>query len=401
MPNVALVYAAGCEMKPESAPETMTEASNETATMEAPLRKTALYALHRDLGAKMVPFAGYSMPLQYASGIRSEHLHTRSRAGLFDISHMGQILVRGMAAEVLETLVCGDIRGLAEYQQRYTLLTNESGGIKDDLMVTRLPTGYFLVVNAANKDAVYDYLDTALAEEFSCEFLADRSLLALQGPAAAGIMEKMGFDPGELNFMQAIDVQLQGIDCMVNRCGYSGEDGFEISVDDKDSSVLAEQLLSHEEVLPVGLGARDSLRLEAGYCLHGKDIDAQTSPVEAGLSWTIARGYRDRPDSAGFPGALRIMREYRDGPERCLRGLRPEGRVPVRDGAMVLDMQGKAVGRVTSGGFGPTLEGPVAMGYVPAALAECGIELQVEIRNRFHTMRVADLPFVKHRYYKR
>ncbi len=362
---------------------------------------TALHPLHVKLHGKLVVFAGYSMPVQFATGIKTEHLHTRSHAGLFDVSHMGQIRLTGDgAAMALEELVTGDIAGMQDFQQRYTLLTSASGGIIDDLMVTKLPDGLSLVVNAAGKKDDFAYIKSSLPSAFQVELLVDRALLALQGPQAVQVLEAFDADIANLGFMQAGYFQLDNIDCLIHRCGYTGEDGFELSVDNIHAVKLAELLLENSEVIAVGLGARDSLRLEAGLCLYGHDINDTTSPIEAGLQWTIAQKYRTGGVEARFPGGQIILGQIETGTQRVLVGLQPDGKMPVREGAIILNKDGETHGQVTSGGFGPSCKGPVAMGYVSREYAKTGTELQVEIRNRIHTMRVKALPFVVHRYHK-
>lgn len=349
----------------------------------------------------MVPFAGYEMPLQYPGGIKHEHLHTRSHAGLFDVSHMGQIRITGESADkALERLVTGDVQALAEYRQLYTLLTNDRGGILDDLMVTRLPDGLRLVVNAARKAHDLDRLQRQFGGDCRVEMLADRALLALQGPEAAMVMEEFDPDIARLDFMRGGVFKLDGAPCLISRSGYTGEDGFEISVASERAEDLAGRLLRHSAVEPVGLGARDSLRLEAGLCLYGHDLDETTTPVEAGLTWTIAGKYRRGEATARFPGADIILQQLRTGPERKRVGLKPGGRIPVREGAKLLDRDGEPAGVVTSGGFGPSVEGPVAMGYVISRDADTGTLLKTEIRNRLHDVTVARLPFIHTRYHK-
>lgn len=349
----------------------------------------------------MVPFAGYSMPVQYPGGIRHEHEHTRGSAGLFDVSHMGQCRITGGAADTaLEALVTGDITGLSVNRQRYTLMTNGDGGIIDDLMVVRRPDSLFLVVNAACKDGDVAYLKDALGGGCRVELLQDRSLLALQGPRAAAVMAALNTAATGLAFMQAGEFELDGILCHVTRSGYTGEDGFEISVPETAAAALAERLLEDPAVEPVGLGARDSLRLEAGLCLYGHDLDATTTPVEAGLAWAIAARYRRGEAPAGFPGTGVILEQLRAGPARRRVGLRPAGRQPVRERAVLLNADGAAVGTVTSGGFGPSINAPVAMGYVGSDYSRPGTALQVVIRDRTHTVHVVELPFIEHHYHK-
>lgn len=362
---------------------------------------TALYSLHTSLGAKLVPFAGYALPLQFADGIKAEHLHTRAHAGLFDVSHMGQIRITGeAAAAAMEKLVTGDITGLRDFQQRYTLLTNPQGGIIDDLMVTRIREGLFVVVNAGCKQNDFTHIKESLPPGCEIEMLNKQALLALQGPTAATVLGSLNVGIAKLGFMQGGQFDINGMACFINRCGYTGEDGFEISVGNDHAENLAELLLQNTEVQAVGLGARDSLRLEAGLCLYGHDIDASTTPVQANLQWAIALKYRNGSVSACFPGAEIILRQVKEGTEKRLVGLQAQGKMPIREGVAILNHEGLEVGRVSSGGFGPAFGGPVAMGYVASEYARVGIELQVEIRNRCHTMRVAELPFVEHRYHK-
>jgi aminomethyltransferase len=370
----------------------------------APLKRTSLHGLHVMLGAKLVPFAGYEMPVQYPSGILKEHLHTRAKTGLFDVSHMGQALLIGRnhetTANALEALVPGDILNLKPAQQRYTQLLNEDGGIIDDLMVTRPVDAWgdgtlFLVVNAARKDVDYAYLAERLPSEVRLEPKPERALLALQGPAAKDIIGSLAPDVAALRFMMARSSKIGGFDCHVSRSGYTGEDGFEISVASKHAVELARLLLSHEEVQPIGLGARDSLRLEAGLCLYGHDLNETTSPVEANLAWSIQKRRREQ---GGFPGAGRIQRELREGPTRLRVGIKPAGPAPARDGTEILSAAGEKIGVVTSGGFGPTVGGPIAMGYVAVAHARAGTPIQLVVRGRPLPAAISDLPFVRHRY---
>ena len=362
----------------------------------APLRRTALYPLHQSLGARMVAFAGYEMPVQYPAGILAEHLHTRAQAGLFDVSHMGQLrLTEADPAAALETLVPGDIRGLGLMRMRYTLLLNDLGGILDDLMVTRLGDELFVVVNAATKDADLAHLRAHLGGT-TVEPLEDRALLALQGPAAATILSRLGDGVAELPFMTAAELTLAGRRCLVTRSGYTGEDGFEISLPAADALRLAERLLAEPEVMPVGLGARDSLRLEAGLCLYGHDLDETTTPVEADLAWTIGKRRREE---GGFTGAANILRQLAEGPSRKRVGIRPDGRAPAREGTSVVDA-GNSIGQVTSGGFGPSVNGPIAMGYVDAAHAADGTAFSLLVRGSPRAARIAALPFVPHHYHR-
>jgi aminomethyltransferase len=370
----------------------------------ASLKRTPLYSLHVQLGAKMVPFAGYEMPVQYPLGILKEHLHTRAKAGLFDVSHMGQALLIGpcheSTATALEALVPADILNLKPGQQRYTQLLNENGGTVDDLMVTRPCSAsdggkLLLVVNAARKDLDYAHISARLPPRVALEPKAERALLALQGPAAKDIIASISLEAAALTFMTARTVEMGGFDCHVSRSGYSGEDGFEISVDAARAVELARQLLAWEGVEPIGLGARDSLRLEAGLCLYGHELDETVSPVEANLVWSIQRR---RWELGGFPGAGRIQRELREGPKRLRVGIRPMGRAIAREGAEILSAAGEKIGAVTSGGFGPTVDRPIAMGYVATAHAKEGNRVQLVVRGKPLPAAVVDLPFVPHRY---
>jgi aminomethyltransferase len=355
----------------------------------------------------MVPFAGYAMPVQYPPGILKEHLHTRERAGLFDVSHMGQALLvaadgkHETAAGALEGLVPADILSLAPDRQRYTQLLNDDGGIVDDLMVSR-PAGrdgtLMLVVNASRKEVDYAFIAGRLPAGVRIEPLPDRALLALQGPAAKDAMAKLAPQAPGLAFMQTAAAKVGGFDCHVSRSGYTGEDGFEISVAARDAVALARLLLKDPAVQPIGLGARDSLRLEAGLCLYGHELDETISPVEAALVWSMQKRRREQ---GGFPGADRIQRELREGPARVRVGIRPDGRAPARDGTEILDASGAKVGVVTSGGFGPTLNAPIAMGYVAPALAQAGTPLSLVVRGKPMPARVAELPFVPHRYIRK
>ncbi|MCR9122655.1 MAG: glycine cleavage system aminomethyltransferase GcvT [Phyllobacteriaceae bacterium] len=359
------------------------------------LKRTALYELHQELGAKMVPFAGYEMPVQYPLGVMKEHLHTRAAAGLFDVSHMGQVILGGTdAAAQLETLVPANIVGLGEGRQRYGLFTNDEGGILDDLMIANRGDHLFLVVNAACKDADVAHMRANL----SCpvEVVDDRALLALQGPAAEAVLADIVPEASAMRFMDVIIADSAFGDLWISRSGYTGEDGFEISVTNKQAVALARALLAHDDVEPIGLGARDSLRLEAGLCLYGNDIDTGTSPVEAGLSWSIQKVRRTGGDrSGGFPGAERTLPELENGASRHRVGLAPEGRAPMRDGTQLFDGETAAepIGHVTSGAFGPTVERPVSMGYVPTAMSEAGTRLFGEVRGKRMPVTVADLPF--------
>jgi aminomethyltransferase len=371
------------------------------------LHTTPLDALHRELGARMVPFAGYAMPVQYdlagalaarcKGGVLAEHLHCRAAASLFDVSHMGQATLSGpTAAAALEALVCGDIIGLRQGRQRYTLLTNEAGGILDDLMVARLDEErLFLVVNAANKAADFAHMRQHLPRGLRLEEHDDRALIALQGPAAAAVMGRLCPAAAALPFMGVTLAPVDGTPALISRSGYTGEDGFEISVPAGAAEALFRRLLAEPETAPAGLGARDSLRLEAGLCLHGADIDETTTPVEAGLSWTISKR---RKMEWNFPGALPIRDQLDNGAPRLRVGLRPEGRAPARAGAEIVGPGATAAGLVTSGGFSPTLNAPIAMGYVRRDLAADGTALDLMVRGKPLAARVVPMPFVPHRY---
>jgi len=379
----------------------------ENADPDTPLRHTPLHKLHVELGAKMVPFAGYHMPVTYPAGLIKEHLHTRAAAGLFDVSHMGQALLTGpdhaVTAAALETLVPGDMQGLGLGSQRYTLLLNEDGGILDDLMVTRSACaeddgGLMLVVNAGRKYFDYTHLQAHLPQGVTLAPMEDRALLALQGPLAAAVMAELCPKAVDLAFMTARSAELAGMDCHVSRSGYTGEDGFEISIAADKAEDAARALLAHTAVRPVGLGARDTLRLEAGLCLYGHDIDASTSPVEADLPWAVSKRRREQ---GGFPGSARIAREIGEGPARRRVGLKLEGKAPAREGCEICKLNGSAVGRVTSGSFAPTVGGPIAMGYVDIASASLGTPLGIVIRGTPHPATVVRLPFVPHRYQRK
>ena len=371
-----------------------------------PLRKTPLHAEHLALGARMVPFAGYEMPVQYADGILAEHNWTRTHAGLFDVSHMGQAILQGRdhaaTARALEALIPADILTLAEGRQRYSQLLAEDGGIIDDLMVTR-PAGQsndgrlLLVVNAARKEVDFAHIAARLPASVRLDVVDDRALIALQGPEAAMVMERHCPDALGLGFMEAGVLLVDDFPMQVARSGYTGEDGFEISVPALEAPMLWARLMEEPEVRAIGLGARDSLRLEAGLCLYGHDIDLTTSPIEAALAWSIQK--RRRLDG-GFPGAVRIQRELIEGTQRIRVGLRIEGRQPAREGAEIA-AAGTVIGTLTSGGYAPTLGAPVAMGYVPPAYAAPGTALEVLVRGRALPATVSALPFVPTRYHRK
>jgi len=378
-----------------------------TDSFTSSLRRTPLHALHVASGGKMVPFAGYDMPLQYAAGVLREHLHTRASAGLFDVSHMGQIVLRPKsgkledAARALERLVPQDILALAPGRQRYALFTNESGGILDDLMVANYGDHLFLVVNAACKAEDESHLRAHLSDVCAVESLPDRALLALQGPKAESVLTHFGDEIAAMQFMDAGAHRIGGIECLVSRSGYTGEDGFEISLPAEAAERLARELLAETDVLPIGLGARDSLRLEAGLCLYGHDIDTATTPVEAALEWSIQKSRRNGGARAGgFPGAEVILAQLEGGAARRRVGLRAEGRAPVREGAPLFAdaISSETIGKVTSGGFGPSLNAPVAMGYPPSRHAETGALVFAEVRGARLPLRVSPMPFVPNAY---
>jgi len=361
------------------------------------LKTTPLDALHREYGAKMVPFAGYSMPVQYKAGVLQEHLHTRSQAGLFDVSHMGQARLLGSkAAEAMETLVPGDIAGLGAGNMRYTLFTNDAGGILDDLMVTHCGDSLYIVVNAACKDADFAHMRAKLPNA-KLEIIEDHALLALQGPKAAEVLARYAPAVRHMVFLTGQTIRINDVPCFITRSGYTGEDGYEISIPAQDADAFARLLLSETEVMPIGLGARDSLRLEAGLCLYGNDIDTTTTPIEAALNWTI--GKRRRAEG-GFPGADVILSQIKDGTARRRVGLVPEGRAPARAGTEIQDLDGAAAGTVTSGGFGPTVDGPIAMGYLRTDLAVPGTKVNLMVRGKAQPAEVVKPPFVKQNYVK-
>ncbi len=369
-----------------------------SGTDGASLKRTPLHDLHLSRGAKMTPFAGYDMPVQFSDGVLKEHLHTRAAAGLFDVSHMGQLYLRGTgAAAALEVLVPGDIQGLAMGRTRYTQFTNASGGILDDLMVTKGEDALFVVVNAACKEADIELLRAGLPSEIAIDVLEERALIALQGPAAAAVLARFAPAVEKMKFMSSIEIELRGVSCNVGRCGYTGEDGFEISAPAGEAGSIAEALLAESEVAPIGLGARDSLRLESGLCLYGHDIDEKTTPIEAGLQWSI--GKRRRAEG-GFPGDAVILDQVASGAPRKRIGLKPDGRAPAREGTRILNSQGNEIGTVTSGGFGPTVGGPVSMGYAVREFTEAGTPVLLEVRGKMLPATVTALPFVPQNYYR-
>jgi aminomethyltransferase len=374
---------------------------------ENTLKRTPLYALHAARGGKMVPFAGYEMPVQYATGVLREHLHTRGSAGLFDVSHMGQIALHAKSSKVedaalaLERLVPQDILAVAAGRQRYAQFTNADGGILDDLMVANFGKHLFLVVNAACKAEDEAHLRANLSDDCVIEPLPDRALIALQGPKAEALLAKFCAEAPAMRFMDSGPRRVAGFDCFVSRSGYTGEDGFEISVPADNAEALATALLASGEVLPIGLGARDSLRLEAGLCLYGHDIDTTTTPAEGALEWSIQKSRRNGGARAGgFAGADKILGQLENGAPRRRVGLRPEGRAPVREGAPLFasETSSEPIGAVTSGGFGPTLNAPVAMGYLPSPLAVSGTPAFAEVRGQRLPLRVSPMPFVPNTY---
>ncbi|MFH4620142.1 glycine cleavage system aminomethyltransferase GcvT [Vibrio furnissii] len=375
--------------------------TQEHATQE--LLITPLHALHVEVGAKMVPFAGYDMPVQYALGVKKEHLHTREAAGLFDVSHMGQLRLHGEgAAAALETLVPVDVADLAEGKQRYAFFTNEQGGILDDLMVANLGDHLFVVVNAACKDQDINHLQAHLPSDVELEIIDDRALLALQGPKAAEVLARLQPAVADMLFMDIQQVQIDGIDCIVSRSGYTGEDGYEISVPADQAEALARTLTAFEEVEWIGLGARDSLRLECGLCLYGHDLDETTTPVEASLLWAIQPVRRTGgAREGGFPGADIILSQIATKDVSRKRvGLVGQTKAPVREGTELFDADGVKIGLVTSGTAGPTAGIPVSMAYVRADLAAIGTEVFAEVRGKMLPMLVEKMPFVPQRYYR-
>lgn len=367
----------------------------------ADLNRTGLHALHLELGARMVPFAGYDMPVQYPMGVLREHLHTRAAAGLFDVGHMGQVILRPRSdmaalAAAFEAMMPVDVANLAPGRQRYGLFTNDDAGILDDLMFANRGDHLFVVVNAACKDADIAHMQAHLSDAAQVIPVTDRGLLALQGPAAESVLERLAPGTGAMRFMDVGIFPSEFGDLWVSRSGYTGEDGYEVSVPEATQEAFARALLADSRVAPIGLGARDSLRLEAGLCLYGHDIDTKTTPVEAGLAWAIQKVRRTGgARQGGFPGAARILDELATGPARLRCGLRPEGRAPMREGTLIFatDTGGDPLGHVTSGGFGPSVDAPIAMAYVPAELAQSGTRLFGEVRGKCLPVTTCDLPF--------
>lgn len=368
-----------------------------SADVDVALKRTPLERIHKKLGAKMVPFAGYLMPLQY-SGIIDEHRHARSAAVLFDVSHMGQALISGdRVAEALDPLVVADLRGMQPGRMRYTLLTNEAGGIIDDLMVVQWGVSLWLIVNAARAEIDFAHIAEHLGTGGELTLQPDRALLALQGPAAATVLARFAPAARMMLFMTAELLTIDGAKCWVSRSGYTGEDGFEISVETSAVKHVAQLLLGEPEVKPAGLGARDTLRLEAGLCLYGNDIDTTTTPIEAGLSWTISKRRREE---GGFPGAGVILPQLRHGVARVRVGIRLDGKAPARAGAPIVSADDQLIGNVTSGGYAPSLDAPIAMGYVAKAFATPDTPVNLIVRDKPLPGRVVRLPFVDHRYAK-
>jgi aminomethyltransferase len=372
------------------------------------LQRTKLYDLHVEHGAKMVPFAGYEMSVQYPLGVLKEHLHVREHAGLFDVSHMGQAFIIAedgqfeTAARALEKLVPCDVQSLEPGQQRYTQILNEDGGILDDLMVTRLGlTGHthwiYIVVNAGCKAGDYAHIEKHLPNGVGLKITDDLSLIALQGPKAADIMAAYVPQAATMGFMFSLDTPIEGMWCHISRSGYTGEDGYEISVKHDDACALSELFLSHDDVELIGLGARDSLRLEAGLCLYGHDIDETTSPIEAGLIWSIQKHRRENGD---YIGAARVHKDITERPSRRRVGIQPMGRAPAREGTVIQSSDGKDIGVITSGGFGPSVSGPVAMGYVKRKYSKSGTEVQLLVRGKPKPARIIKLPFVPNNFYR-
>ena len=358
-------------------------------------KRTALYDLHCALGGKMVDFAGWEMPVQYPMGIMGEHQHCRSKAALFDVSHMGQVLLHGAnAAEKLEALVPAALSKLPEGKARYTFFTNDSGGIMDDLIVANAGDHLFLVVNASMRTQDIPHMKAHLKDVEVTEIF-DRALIAVQGPSAQEVVASHCPQAAQLSFMQTCEALIDGTLCRISRLGYTGEDGYEISIPQAEAERITRLMLDHPDCAPAGLGARDSLRLEAGLCLYGNDITPDTSPIEAGLSWAIQKRRREE---GGFPGAARIMAELEHGTARKLVGILPQGRAPARAGVEIHDQDGNAIGQITSGGFGPTVQAPVAMGYVHADHSAPGQELHLIIRGKPQPATVCALPFVSQNY---
>lgn len=366
------------------------------------LRQTPLFSLHQELGGKIVPFAGYALPVQYPTGIIREHQQTRESASLFDVSHMGQVRLYGdNAASALESLVPVDVVDLAPFHQRYAVFTNDQGGILDDLIITNAGDHLFVVVNGACKAQDIAHLQSHIGDQCRIEVLEDRALIAVQGPKAVDAITRLAPQAADLVFMTAAAIDIDGASCFITRSGYTGEDGFEISIPAEHASRITQLILDQEEVKPCGLGARDSLRLEAGLCLYGHDLTTDTTPVEASLLWALSKVRRaDGERAGGYPGADVIFRQIGEKPQRKRVGLKPEGRAPIREGAEIQNSDGTIIGHVTSGGFGATVGGPVAMGYVSREQSEIGTRLNAVVRGKLQPLTVAKLPFVTQRYYR-
>ncbi len=371
--------------------------------LDPALLRTPLFDIHNKLGARMVPFAGYAMPVQYPSGIKSEHLHCRQNAGLFDVSHMGQVVISGEGATAaLERLLPADLDALKINQQCYSFLTNPEGGIIDDLIITRWAQDrYFIVINASRKPEDLLHLREGLPQSLEINELDSQALIAIQGPNAVSVIEKHWPEAAEVRFMNGIHVRYGETTLFLTRSGYTGEDGYELSIPADLAEEIAENLLNDEALEPIGFGARDSLRLEAGLCLYGHDLDEQITPVEAGLSWAISESRRPGGTKAGgFTGAEKIMRQLQKGTEKIRVGLDIEGRAPIREGAQIVDIEGKNIGIVTSGGFGPSVEKPVAMAYVKSSFATNGTEVSALVRDKPRPAKTCKLPFIKPGYFR-
>jgi aminomethyltransferase len=361
---------------------------------EAP-KRTPLYDLHVELGGKMVDFAGWEMPVQYPMGIMGEHKHCREKAALFDVSHMGQVILRGEnVGEKLEAICPQAFKALKTGKARYGFFTNDAGGIMDDLIVANAGDHFFVVVNASMRHQDIPHMQKHL-EGVEVTEIFDRALIAVQGPSAEDVVGDLCPAARDLKFMETTMGQINGVDCRISRLGYTGEDGYEISIPEDKAVDIARAFLAHEDCEPAGLGARDSLRLEAGLCLYGNDIDGDTSPVEGNLTWAMQKR---RKEEGGFPGADRILRELAEGPEKLLVGIKPQGRAPAREGVEVQCLEGNTIGKITSGGFGPTVGGPVAMGYVSKGHGAAGETVNLIIRGKAQPAEIVALPFVTQNY---
>ncbi|MBX2880818.1 MAG: glycine cleavage system aminomethyltransferase GcvT [Granulosicoccus sp.] len=382
-------------MTSESGHSPTSESAGTVASGGSESERTVFHKLHEDLGGKLVTFAGWEMPIHYPTGIMAEHKHCRSSAAWFDVSHMAQLEIRGPdLARKLESLVPADLVGLPQGHCRYTFLTTNSGGILDDLIVTHAGDHFYVVGNASRRQEDIAHLKDHL-DGVSITELTEQALVAVQGPHAVDVVGAFCPEAAEMSFMQSQFVHIDGVPCRLSRLGYTGEDGYELSLANDQADRIISSVLSHELCLPAGLGARDSLRLEAGLCLYGNDIDVNTSPVEASLSWAIPKRRRE---AGGFAGADIICKQLSDGADRFLVGIRPQSRVPARQGAPICDEAGSLIGEVTSGGFGPTVGAPVAMGYVKADHTEPGTKILLSIRGKSHPALVEKMPFVPQRY---